>query len=60
LSFSGGVGNIDCYVQTTSATEITCRIDSDTTSATAGQTAELVVFLKTSEEAKCDDSVCAF
>jgi hypothetical protein len=47
-------------VQTTSATEITCRIDSDTTEATSGQGAELIVFLKTSEEAKCEDSVCAF
>jgi hypothetical protein len=60
LSYSGGLGNVDCFVQTTSATEITCRIDSDTTEATSGQGAELIVFLKTSEEAKCEDSVCAF
>jgi hypothetical protein len=60
LSLGGGIGSADCYVQTTSATEITCRIDSDTTSVVAGQGAEVIVFLKTSEEAKCEDTVCAF
>jgi hypothetical protein len=60
LSLGGGIGSADCYVQTTSATEITCRVDSDTTSNTAGQGAEVIVFLKTSEEAKCEDTVCAF
>lgn len=51
LSFGGAQGSLNCFVQTTSATEITCRIDSDTTNQTAGQGAELIVFLKTSEEA---------
>jgi hypothetical protein len=29
ISTNGGVGSIDCFVQTTSATEITCRIDTN-------------------------------
>jgi hypothetical protein len=46
------VGNDWCYVQTTSATEITCRIGERT--ATEASTAELIVFLRTSYEATTD------
>lgn len=59
ISLSGGIGNINCYVETTMATEITCRIDSDTTNVTAGQSGDVVVFLKTSEEATCEGT-CEF
>jgi len=41
------------------ATEITCRVDSDTTNMTAGQVGEVIVFLKTSEEATCEGT-CDF
>jgi hypothetical protein len=46
------VGNDWCYVQTTSATQITCRIAER--SATEASAAELIVFLRTSEEAATD------
>jgi hypothetical protein len=59
ISLGGAIGSIDCYVETTMATEITCRVDSDTTNVTAGQQGEVVVFLKTSEEATCEGT-CDF
>ena len=46
------VGNDWCYVQTTSPTQITCRIAERT--ATEASTAELIVFLRTSYEATTD------
>ena len=57
ISYNGGVGSTHCFVQTTESTKITCRID-ETVNKTAGTTGTVVVFLKTSEEAKCDISVC--
>ena len=61
LSYNGGVGSTDCFVKTTSATEITCRVDTalaiDPKETTDDAT--MVVFLKTSEEAVCDEvNVC--
>ena len=47
----GGVGNLDCFVQTTNSTTITCLLDQTVT--TAGKKVNTLVFLKTSEEAKC-------
>jgi len=44
-------------VQTTEATKITCRVD-NTLNKTAGESGTVIVFLKTSEEAKCETSVC--
>jgi len=44
-------------VLTTSATEITCKVD-DTISKIDKPTGTVVVFLKTSEEAVCDISIC--
>lgn len=59
ISFNGGVGSLDCFVQTTSATQITCRVDdSEGKQRANGDVGTVVVFLKTSEEAKCDASVC--
>ena len=49
-------GGINCYVESTSESEIQCRVDSDFTNAEAGSTGSIVVFLKLSEEAEC--SVC--
>jgi len=57
ISFNGGVGSLDCFVLTTGPTEITCMID-DTIEAEDGETGDVVVFLKASEEAVCDSSVC--
>lgn len=51
ISTLGGVGSIDCFVQTTNATTITCRVDK--TNKTDGTEAKMLTFLKVSEEAKC-------
>jgi hypothetical protein len=48
--------SIDCFVETTSETEITCRLDYDGVSRSNGDTGELIVFLKLSEEATCNDA----
>lgn len=62
VSPGGGLGTTDCFVQTTSATEITCRINTNIDPKTAVRNVatsalesdhELIVFLKTSEEASC-------
>jgi hypothetical protein len=60
LSYGGGVGSVDCYVETTSADEITCRVDPDMAEATDNLGAEVIVFLKTSEEAICDGGTCDY
>lgn len=49
------IGNTYCLVQTTSATIITCRI-ADTVEDVS--TSSVLVFLKTSEEATCADTIC--
>lgn len=51
ISTNGGVDSIDCFVQTTNSTMITCRIDDDIVPRAAAQEGDMVVFLKTSEEA---------
>ena len=60
ISTLGGVGSIDCYVQTTSTTEITCRVDE--TDKGMNEPAKMIAFLKTSEEAPCGDDTdnCAW
>jgi len=45
-------------VQTTSATEITCRVDGNIDPKTADEEGEMIVFLKTSEEAQCEIETC--
>jgi len=60
ISTNGGVDSIDCYVEETSATQIKCRVDSNIVPRAAATTGAMVVFLKTSEEATCDASVCAW
>jgi hypothetical protein len=51
LSTHGGVGSIDCFVQEIKETEIKCRVDPNMTAKDDNTEAEVVVFLKTSEEA---------
>lgn len=63
ISTNGGVDSIDCFLQSISANDITCRIDSllDDNERMADQEATMVVFLKTSEEATCDTAnVCNY
>jgi hypothetical protein len=61
ISYNGGVGSTNCWVQTTAESEITCRVDTKNIKRTDGEKAALVVFLKVSEEAKCDDDkVCNY
>ena len=54
ISYNGGVGSTDCFLQSTSATEIVCRVDDSIDKSENTDPATLVVFLKTSEEAVCD------
>jgi hypothetical protein len=51
ISTLGGVGSIDCFLQSISETQITCRLDK--TNKEDGTTGKMLVFLKTSEEALC-------
>jgi hypothetical protein len=51
---------VDCYVQTTSSAMITCRMDPSISPRSADSEADLVVFLKASEEATCDADDCAY
>ena len=59
ISYNGGVGSTNCYVQTSTPTQITCRVD-DTVQFDNTKTGEVVVFLKTSEEATCEGTTCEF
>jgi hypothetical protein len=59
LAFSDGLSrSIHCYVQTTGPNEITCRVDTENDPRTGDEPATMIVFLKTSEEATCED--CGF
>jgi len=64
-----GIVNVDCFVLATSQTEITCRIDDsdfalkkieDALGAESSFTCDLIVFLKTSEEADYTDRTFTF
>ena len=59
LSFHGGVGSVDCFVISTTSTQITCRV-SDGLTRKDKEKATLVTFLKTSEEASCSPSICGY
>ena len=51
--FQNGFGNtVPCHVLTTAPTQITCQVD-DTITKTDSDVGEVIVFLKTSEEAPC-------
>ncbi len=54
ISTLGGVGSTNCILQSITETTIVCRLSK--TTQTNGQTGKVVVFLKTSEEAKCEPS----
>jgi hypothetical protein len=58
LSTHGGVGSIDCLVQTINPTQITCRVDPNMRAKVDNTKAEVAVFLKTYEEAKCPGVLC--
>lgn len=53
ISSNGGINSKDCFVESTMATEIKCRIETDL-SMTRNQIDDVAVFLKTSEEAVCE------
>ena len=57
IVYNGALGATPCFVQTTSVNQITCRVD-DSITKENGNAGEVVVFLKTSEEAQCADTVC--
>jgi len=57
IVYNGALGATPCYVQTTEATKITCRLD-EKINKTEGDKGEVVVFLKTSEEAPCASAIC--
>ena len=52
------VGYSDCLVEYTSPTQIQCRTTASLNNK--DKTEDLVVFLKTYEEAKCDGTICSF
>lgn len=52
ISYNGALGSTKCYLQSTSETEIKCRVDSSRT-LEAGKVGKMLVFLKTYEEANC-------
>ena len=58
LSTNGAVNSIDCYLQYSTPTEIKCRVDDDIVPKSPGKEATMLVCLKTSEEATCEDSTC--
>jgi hypothetical protein len=55
--FANGKPAVNCYLLTTGPTEITCQVDDSITMANADM-ATVIVYLKASEEATCDASVC--
>lgn len=55
-----GIGKMDCFVVETSEKQIKCRIDDTLPARLDGEKAELIVFLKVSEEAVCAQEVCEF
>lgn len=59
ISFNGGVGSTNCFVLVSTPTEIKCQIDKNIAHED-GKSGELVVFLKTSEEATCVEPNCEF
>jgi len=59
LVYAPGQGRAtSCFVKETSATEIKCRVDTANMAKAAGDKGTMVVFLKTSEEAKCTKPAC--
>jgi hypothetical protein len=55
ITFNGALGSSTCYVQTSAAAEITCRLQEFAVGQEKANNLEgkLIVFLKTSEEATC-------
>jgi hypothetical protein len=60
IVYNGALGATSCFVQTTSATQITCRVDETINRTESVSTlGTVVVFLRTSEEAPCATGVCS-
>ena len=59
IVFNGGIGALPCIVDPTTltTTNINCRVEPP--SCQAIRSGEVAVFAKTSEEAKCADTICA-
>mmetsp|Transcript_20906 Transcript_20906/g.32384 ORF Transcript_20906/g.32384 Transcript_20906/m.32384 type:complete len:174 (+) Transcript_20906:3305-3826(+) len=55
ISYNGGVGSTDCLLESSSPSQIICRVATGIDKSEV-ESATLVVFLKTSEEAECDSS----
>jgi hypothetical protein len=60
ISYNGALGSTDCFLISTSTTEIKCRVDTKNMERKDAETAEMIVFLKTSEEAKCVSPACKY
>jgi hypothetical protein len=60
ISFNGALGNSKCDVLTTSRNKITCRIEeySESKKKENEKEGKILVFLKTSEEAFCENPNC--
>ena len=52
VQISKGTDGVHCYLQSISETEIKCRVGK--ANKTAGEQSKMVVYLKVSEEAKCE------
>lgn len=62
IVYNGALGATPCFVKTTSLSKITCRTEefSEGKEKDDGTKGKVVVFLKTSEEAACEDPKCEF
>jgi hypothetical protein len=60
--FNGALGAMPCYVLTTAVDQITCRLKqlSEAEKKENNKVGKVVVFLKTSEEAACENPKCDF
>lgn len=59
ISTLGAVGSVDCFLESISETQITCRVDK--TNQEDGKEGKMIVFLKVSEEALCvPNATCAW
>jgi len=62
IVYNGALDAVPCYVQSTTETEIKCRVAtlSEANKRPANAVWQAVVFLKTSEEATCVAPLCKF
>jgi hypothetical protein len=62
ISYNGALGSTHCFVQTTAVDKITCRIQEfeEKDKKEDGKEGKMLVFLKTSEEAACENPKCQY